>query len=283
MDRRTELSDFLRSRRARVSPDEAGVVAHYGRRRVAGLRREEVAQLAGVSVDYYVRLEQGRADNVSDAVLDAVARVLSLDEDEHAHLYRLTRPVRTARRPAAAQRVRPAVWHLLEAITDAPAYVIGRRTDVLAWNRLGAALIADFGALPVRERNFARLLFADDDAAQALFADWPDKARDIVSFLRFDAGRHPNDPALAELVGELSLRSERFRRLWADHPVRDKRHASATVRHPLVGTMELSYETLALSDPDQRLVAYTAAPDSAAAASLRLLASLHASVSGGRP
>ena len=275
MDRRTELSDFLRTRRARVSPDQAGV-AHRGRRRVAGLRREEVAQLAGVSVDYYVRLEQGRADNVSDAVLDAVARVLSLDEDEHAHLYRLTRPARVARRPATPQRVRPAVWHLLEAMTDAPAYVVGRRTDVLAWNRLGAALVTDFAALPVRERNFARLLFSDEDGAGALFADWPEKARDVVSFLRFDAGRHPNDPALAELVGELSVRSELFRRLWADHPVRDKRNAAATVHHPLVGTMELNYETLTLSDPDQRLVVYSAPPDSAATASLRLLASLHA-------
>jgi transcriptional regulator with XRE-family HTH domain len=275
VDRRTELSDFLRTRRARVSPDQAGV-AHRGRRRVAGLRREEVAQLAGVSVDYYVRLEQGRADNVSDAVLDAVARVLSLDEDEHGHLYRLTRPARVARRPTTPQRVRPAVWHLLEAMTDAPAYVVGRRTDVLAWNRLGAALVTDFAALPVRERNFARLLFSDEDGAGALFADWPEKARDVVSFLRFDAGRHPNDPALAELVGELSVRSELFRRLWADHPVRDKRHAAATVHHPLVGTMELNYETLTLSDPDQRLVVYSAPPDSAATASLRLLASLHA-------
>src|SRR5262245_54824990 len=183
VDRRTELSDFLRTRRARVSPDQAGVT-HYGRRRVAGLRREEVAQLAGVSVDYYVRLEQGRADNVSDAVLDAVARVLGLDEDEHAHLYRLTRPARPARRPAGPQRVRPAVWHLVEAMTDAAAYVIGRRTDVLAWNHLGAALITDFEALPVRERNFARLLFGDEYALAALFDDWPGKARDLVSFLR---------------------------------------------------------------------------------------------------
>jgi transcriptional regulator with XRE-family HTH domain len=277
MDRRTELAEFLRSRRARISPDTAGVAPYHGRRRVAGLRREEVAQLAGVSVDYYVRLEQGRTANVSEAVLDAVSRALELDAGERAHLRRLTRPARGVRRPAPPQRVRPQVRHLLDAMTDAAAYVVGRRTDVLAWNRLGVALIADFDALPERQRNFARLMFGDETAAQALFTDWPAKARDLVAFLHVDAGRHPEDPALAELVGDLSLRSELFRRLWADHPVRDKGHATAGLRHPLVGTIELAYEALRLpDDPEQLLVTYSAPPGSDAAAALRLLASWHA-------
>jgi transcriptional regulator with XRE-family HTH domain len=277
MDRRTELGEFLRSRRARISPEAAGVPPYHGRRRVGGLRREEVAQLAGVSVDYYVRLEQGRTANVSEAVLDAVARALELDAEEHAHLRRLTRPARGARRPAPAQRVRPQVRHLLDAMTDAAAYVVGRRTDVLAWNRLGAALIADFDTLPDRQRNFARLLFGDEPAAQAQFLDWPAKARDLVAFLHVDAGRHPDDPALAELVGDLSLRSERFRRLWADHPVHDKGHSTARLHHPLVGTVELAYEALRLpDDPEQMLVTYSAPPDSDAAAALRLLASWRA-------
>jgi transcriptional regulator with XRE-family HTH domain len=264
---------------ARITPEAAGVLPFTGRRRVAGLRREEVAQLAGVSVDYYVRLEQGRTSNVSAAALDAVARALRLDDQERAHLRRLTGPERAPRRPAPPQRVRPPVRHLLEAMTDAAAYVVGRRTDVLAWNRLGAALIADFGALPARQRNFARLLFTDEDAARSRFPDWPAKARDLVAFLHVDAGRHPDDPALAELVGELSVRSDLFRRLWADHPVRDKGHATAYVHHPLVGTMELAYEALRLpDDPEQMLVTYSAAADSDAMTSLRLLASLRVDV-----
>jgi transcriptional regulator with XRE-family HTH domain len=276
MDRRTELAEFLRSRRARITPDAAGVMAYPGRRRVSGLRREEVAQLAGVSVDYYVRLEQGRTANVSDTVLDAVARVLRLDDAERNHLYRLTRPTRNQRRSAPPQRVRLQVRHLLDAMTDAAAYVVGRRTDVLACNHLGAALIADFDTLPVRQRNFARLLFTDD-GLQTLFVDWPAKARDLVAFLRLDAGRHPDDPALAELVGDLSVHSELFRRLWAEHPVRDKGHSTARLRHPMVGAMDLAYEALRLpDDPEQILVTYSAPRDSPAAAALRLLASIHA-------
>lgn len=281
MDRRTELAEFLRSRRGRLSPDAAGVVPYGGRRRVLGLRREEVAQLAGVSVDYYVRLEQGRTGNVSEAVLDAVGRALRLDAGERAHLSRLTRPARGARRASPPQRVRPQLQHLLDAMTDVAGYVVGRRTDVLAWNRLGAALIVDFDTLPARQRNFARLLFSDE-SARALFVDWPAKARDLVGFLRLDAGGHPDDPALAELIGELAVHSDLFRRLWADHPVRDKSHATAQLNHPTVGRMDLAYEALRLpDDPDQVLVTYSAVPDSDAAASLRLLASWTAAVANG--
>src|SRR5262245_943878 len=220
MDRRTELAEFLHSRRARISPEEAGVVPYGGRRRVSGLRREEVAHLAGVSVDYYVRLEQGRTENVSEAVIDAVARALRLDPQERDHLVRLTRPTRGARRPAPPQRVRPQLRQFLEAMTDVAAFVVGRRTDVLAANRLGAALLTDFDTLPPRQRNFARWFFSDEAAAAEMWLDWPAKAGDLVAFLHIDAGRHPNDPALAELVGELSMCSQTFRQLWAEHPVR---------------------------------------------------------------
>lgn len=242
-----------------------------------GSGAKKSAQLAGVSVDYYVRLEQGRTANVSDAVLDAVARALQLDAEERAHLRRLTRRSRGIHSAVSAQRVRPQMRHLLDAMTDAAAYVVGRRTDVLAWNGLGAALIVDFDTLPERQRNFARLMFGDETTAQTLFVDWPAKARDLVEFLDSDAGRNPDDPALAEMVGDLSLRSDRFRRLWAEHPVHDKGHSTATLRHPLAGTIELAYEALRLpDDPEQMLVTDSAPPDSDAAANLRLLASWNA-------
>ena len=278
------MAEFLRSRRARISPDEAGVVPYGGRRRVAGLRREEVAHLAGVSVDYYVRLEQGRAQNVSEAVIDAVARALRLDPQERDHLVRLTRPVRGARRPPPPQRVRPQLRQLLEAMTDVAAYVVGRRTDVLATNRLGAALLTDFDALPPRQRNFARWDFGDEAAAAEVWVDWPAKAGDLVAFLHVDAGRHPNDPALAELVGELSMSSPTFRRLWAEHPVRDKGHATVQIRHPVVGTLDLAYESMRpTDDPDQTLITDSAPPGTPAVASLRLLASWYADRPDGSP
>ncbi|WP_203912603.1 helix-turn-helix domain-containing protein [Rhizocola hellebori] len=275
MDRRSELSEFLRSRRGRISPGEAGVAGHGQRRRVPGLRREELAQLAGVSVDYYVRLEQGRATNVSDQVLDAVARVLKLDADERLHLDRLAKPGREPRRVVPQQQVRPGLQHLLDAMSDVAAYVIGRRTDLLAFNALGAALIPSLQTTPARQRNFARLLFTDL-ATQSLFVDLRSKARDAVAFLRVAAGRFPDDPALAELIAELDLRSELFRRLWQEHPVRDKGHSLVQVNHPVVGPLSLGYQALRLPDePDQTLVTYSAAPGSESAGSLRLLASWH--------
>ncbi|WP_203820096.1 helix-turn-helix transcriptional regulator [Paractinoplanes ferrugineus] len=270
MDRHAALGEFLRSRRARLQPEEVGLRPLPTRRRVPGLRREELAQLAGVSVDYYVRLEQGRGPHVSDAVLDAVATALRLADDERAHLRDLARPRRTARRPVPPQRVRPQLRQLLYAMTDVPAFVVGRRTDVLAWNPLGAALIADFGVLPPRERNFARLILLDEHTG-ALFRDRRRKARDIIAFLHLDAGRHPHDPHLAELVAELTRHSELFRQLWPEHPVADKHHASYEVNHPLAGAMLLAQEALrAPDDPDQTLVTYTAEPGSPSEASLRL-------------
>ncbi|WP_067703845.1 helix-turn-helix transcriptional regulator [Nocardia jejuensis] len=267
----SDLGEFLRSRRSRIRPDEAGL-REYGRRRVPGLRREEVAQLAGVSVDYYIRLEQGRGRNASDAVLDAVARALRLTDPERLHLYALARPVPAARAvvAAGADTLRPGARLVLDALT-APAFVLGRRMDVLAWNAMGDA-VSGFASVPEGERNQARYLFLDP-AASVLYPDWEEVAAETVAFLRRDAGLHPGDPLLDALVAELSARSEPFRRIWATHTVRDKTHGDKRIQHPVVGLLELGYETLALpGDPDQLLVVYTAAPGSAAAAGLAELA-----------
>jgi transcriptional regulator with XRE-family HTH domain len=272
VDKRDELGEFLKSRRDRLDPEDAGVDT-FGRRRVPGLRREEVAQLAGVSVDYYVRLEQGRAAHPSESVLDAIARALRLDDVERAHLHGLARPSPARRRPPQRERVRPGLQRLLERLDGVPAFVLGRRMDILAWNRLGAALHAGFDGLPPRERNMARILFLDP-AARDHYPEWDKVARETVGVLRRLAGRHPEDPRLAELVGELSMKSEPFRRWWAAGDVREKTHGRKLIRHPIVGDIELDYETLALPDaPDQLLVTYTAAAGSPSETSLALLMS----------
>ncbi|MER6225732.1 helix-turn-helix transcriptional regulator [Streptomyces sp. 900105755] len=268
-----ELGDFLRSRRARIQPEEVGLASH-GRRRVPGLRREEVAQLAGVSVDYYIRLEQGRGPSVSDAVLDAVARVLCLDETEHAYLLTVARPHKKAgtTRPPARPRVRPGVQLLLDGMERTPAFVLGRRMDVLAWNALGDA-VNGFSALAPAERNIPRQVFLDP-AAAGFYPDWAAVAAQTVANLRIDAGRHPDDPRMAALVGELSLKSEDFRRLWADHEVRECAFGTKRIQHPVAGLLTLPYETLTVpTDPDQTIVAYTPEPGSETAERLTLLGS----------
>ena len=274
MDKRAELTEFLRTRRARLQPEDVGLRPFGGRRRVPGLRREELAQLAGVSVDYYVRLEQGRTQNVSEEVLEAVAQALRLDEDERDHLRNLAKPGRSRRRPPArVERVRPGLQRLLEMAEGIPAYVVGRRCDVIAWNRMAAAVFTDFGALAPPDRNWGRLIFLNEDM-QALFDDWTVKGKETVAFLRLRAGELPDDPELAALVGELSVKSEDFRRWWADHNVKDKTFGSKKLHHPLVGDMTLEYETLRATDnSDQVLVTYTAAAGSAAETALRLLGS----------
>ncbi|MEV0646647.1 helix-turn-helix transcriptional regulator [Phytomonospora sp. NPDC050363] len=273
MDRRTQLGEFLRSRRARLRPEEFGL-SDYGRfRRVPGLRREELARLAGVSVDHYVRLEQGRELHFSDEVLDAVARTLRLTADERAHLYRLARPTASTV-PERVQRVRPGLRRLLDNIPDVPAYVIGRGIEILAWNRPAAALIADFGAREAGERNFARMFFLEASFRE-VFADPSAKADDLVAHLHHDAGGSPGDPELARLVGELSIGSEDFRRRWAEHDVRAKSHGQYRVLHPVVGALDLSYETLRPpDDPEQALVTYTAEPGTPSDAALRVLTAL---------
>ncbi|AZQ74712.1 MULTISPECIES: helix-turn-helix domain-containing protein [Streptomyces] len=273
MDQRTELSEFLRSRRARLRPEDVGLTPYGGRRRVPGLRREELAQLAGVSVAYYTRLEQGHGQNVSASVLEAIAGALRLSETERDHLGRLVRPVPSRSRAARPQRVRPTLQQLLDTMEGVPAYVLGRRTDVIAWNRLACALLGDFPAVPPQRRNMIRQLFLDP-AARELYVEWEAKAADLVACLRLEAGRHPDDPQLAALVGELSVKSEEFRRLWAAHNVRDKGHGVKRLLHPLVGELTVACETFVLpADPDQVLVTYHAEPGSPSAESLRLLAS----------
>ncbi|MFE4632681.1 helix-turn-helix transcriptional regulator [Streptomyces sp. NPDC056773] len=292
---RVELRDFLRSRRARIGPEEVGVAAHPGRRRVPGLRREEVAQLAGVSVDYYTRLEQGRTLQVSAEVLDAVARALRLDATERAHLFDLARPQRGpgAGRGAGAagptgaggpQLVRAGLYRVLDALDEGtPAMIMGRRLDVLAANRLAEALYTDFGAPEAGEgeagapdrprRNFARFVFLEP-AARALFADWESAARAAVAALRFYAGRHPYDPGLSPLVEELASLDRDFRRWWAGHDVLEHTHGTKRFQHPVVGQLALEYESLAFpDDPDQTLYLYTAEPGSSSDAALRTLAS----------
>jgi transcriptional regulator with XRE-family HTH domain len=268
-----ELREFLRSRRARLRPEQAGVTPALGHRRVPGLRREEVAQLAGVSVDYYVRLEQGRSASVSADVLNAVARALRLDDAERAHLFDLAKPVRPRHRTAdGRQRVRPGVRLLVDSLTT-PAFVLGRHTDVLATNAMARALLCDFDALDVRERNHARWVFLNP-LARERYVDWDAVARDNVAALRLDAGRFPDDPALNELIGELTVKSREFSGWWADHDV--LRHANGVkrYRHPVAGEIEIHYEALALpGDADQTLFIYSVEPGSTSAQGLDLLAS----------
>jgi transcriptional regulator with XRE-family HTH domain len=274
LDRRAELSEFLRTRRARLKPEEVGLPSFGRHRRVPGLRREELAQLAGMSVAYYTRLEQGNGRNVSAEVLDAIACALRLSDAEHAHLLDLAKPKRQKKKAVARpQQVRVGLLQLLESVDTVPAYVSGRRSDILAWNRLASALFGDWGQLPPAERNWARLVFLNP-GYRDLFVDWDRKASDMVSFLRMDAGRHPDDPRLSALVGELSVKSEEFRRLWATHDVREKSHGAKRMRHPLVGELTLSFETFRLvDDADQSFVTYHAEPGSPSAEALRLLAS----------
>ncbi len=275
LDRRAELSEFLRTRRAKLQPGDVGLPEFGRHRRVPGLRREELAQLAGVSVAYYTRLEQGNGRNVSAEVLDAIARALRLTDAESAHLTHLAKPARhkKKRRPARVQRVRKGLLYLLDSMDGIPAYVTGARSDVLAWNAMAAAVFGDWGALPPAERNWARLVFLSP-AYRDLFVNWDSKASDMVSYLRLYAGCHPDDPELSALVGELSVKSDEFRRLWATHNVKEKGHGVKLLRHPLVGELTLSYETLNLpDDEEQHLVTYHAEPGSESAQSLRLLAS----------
>ncbi|MFJ6104963.1 helix-turn-helix domain-containing protein [Streptomyces sp. NPDC092359] len=276
MDLSAELSEFLRSRRARLKPGDVGLPEFGRHRRVPGLRREELAQLAGVSVAYYTRLEQGNGRNVSMEVLDAIARALRLSDTERAHLTHLAKPTAKKKHRSAIvrpQQVRPGLQHLLDSMEGVPAFLGGRRLDVLAWNRMARALLGDFSAMEPGERNVARMVFLGDHARD-LYVDWECKATEVVSVLRLYAGRCPDDPALLALVGELSVRSEEFRSLWAAHTVADKGHGTKRLRHPLVGGMTLSYESLRVAgaDPDLVLVTYHAEPGSPSADALRLLA-----------
>jgi transcriptional regulator with XRE-family HTH domain len=258
-----------------VTPEQAGLPAGPNRR-VAGLRRTEVATLADVSVEYYAKLERGALAGASPSVLDALARALQLDEAERGHLLDLARAVNTSGRPRrrpAQQRVRPGVQRILDAITDAPADVRNGRRDILAANRLGYALYSELFIDPIRPANVARFLFLSP-RAQDFFPDWEDSANDLVANLRTEAGRNPYDRGLQDLVGELSTRSQEFRTRWAAHNVRLHQTGRKRLHHPVVGDLELTYEVLALpADPGLSLVVYGAEPGSASQDGLKLLAS----------
>lgn len=267
MDSSNQLGAFLRARRELTRPEEFGL-PDPGRRRVPGLRREEVALLAGLSADYYVRLEQGRDRHPSEQVIDALARVFSLDDEGAAHLRELARPTTRARRRShRPERVSPGLLRLMAAWTTTPALVVGRCLDVLANNRLAEAL----NPSSVRGRNQLRSVFLDP-TCRDVYADWETVAADTVASLRATAGTDLDDPRLTELVGELSLKSEDFRRLWARHDVRVKTNGSKTYVHPKVGEVTLSFETFAVSgSPGQLLLVYHAEPGSRSAQALALL------------
>jgi transcriptional regulator with XRE-family HTH domain len=278
MDNGNEIRDFLTTRRARITPDQAGLPAYGGNRRVPGLRREEVALLAGVSIDYYTRLERGRAGGASESVLEGIARALQLDEAERAHLFDLARAAsapaapRAPRRPAR-QAVSPSIQRILDSMTTTPAYVRNARLDMLATNRLARALYSPVLTSQAQPPNNARFLFLDPGARE-FYPEWERQAADIVALLRTEAGRSPHDKALTGLIGELSTRSEEFRGWWAAHNVRFHRSGVKRYHHPEVGDLTLTYDALDLAaDPELRISAYTAEPGSSSEDALRLLAS----------
>ncbi|MET8678495.1 helix-turn-helix domain-containing protein [Streptomyces sp. NPDC004647] len=272
-----EISSFLKARRAALDPDELGLPDGATRRRVRGLRREEVAQLAGISVDYYTRIEQGRSRNISDSVLDAVARALRMTAAEHTYLRNIALPRRRSAddEPASAQRVRPEVRRLLDAVDGTvPAFIYGRGLDMLAWNRLGGLVCFGYGPVPGPEPvpNGALLVFLDPDA-RTFYPEWDQIAQETVAVLRAEAGRHPEDPRLNRILGELHERSDIFRRLWEEQAVRERYNGVKRIMHPAVGELNLTYETFRLPvDPDQVLCTYIAEPGTATADALRLLA-----------
>ncbi|MEU9342717.1 helix-turn-helix transcriptional regulator [Streptomyces sp. NPDC048278] len=274
MDRSSEIATFLRSRRAGLTPDRAGLPADGRVRRVPGLRRDEVARLAGVSTEYYTRLEQGRAGSPSPEVVEALTRALHLDASEHEHLTNLlARPATARRTPASPQRVRPGLYLMLDTLEHVPAFILGRRADVLASNRLAREVLTDFDALPATRRNLARYYLLDPEARERV-AHWELVAAETVAILRLEAGRHPHDRRLADLVGELMLKSPEFTAWWNDHRVLNRTHGTKSYHHPLVGDLHFTYESFQpLGDPDQTLCVYNAEPGSPTAEALRLLSS----------
>jgi len=266
------LGAFLRARRAAVDPAVLGFPYDGRPRRVPGLRREELAQAAHVSIDYVVRLEQGRSRRVTGPVLDALADALHLAPDERVHLFTLADVIQPARsrRPGRAE-TDPKLRQLLDEMRDIPAMILNRRMDVLAWNSMAAALLADFSKKPAGERNLIRMTFLDE-AFRSLYTDWPRAARDCVAALRMAAGHDPADPAVSALVGELSVRDPDFRVWWAGHQVRGPRELTKSYRHRLVGDLLLDVHQFSVDAlPDQRLIAYTAPPGSPSEERLRFL------------
>ncbi|MEU5023635.1 helix-turn-helix transcriptional regulator [Streptomyces milbemycinicus] len=277
MGNRDAVSAFLRSRRDRITPEQVGLPA-YGQRRVPGLRRGEVATLAGVSVEYYTRLERGNLQGVSDSVLDALAQALRLDATERMYLYDLARAAGPGPKARARQReirptVRPSVARIVEGMPEMPAFVMNNRLDTLAANPLGQALYSEMYADPTCGANVARFAFFNP-AARRFYTDWERMARFAVGALRIEAGKSPYDRELSNLIGELSTRSDAFRVMWASHDVHVFRESTKRLNHPLVGDLELDQETMSLPDESGlSVVVYSAPPGTAAEDGLKLLAS----------
>jgi transcriptional regulator with XRE-family HTH domain len=276
VDAKSEIREFLTSRRARITPDQVALPT-YGPRRVPGLRREEVAVLAGVSVPYYTRLERGDMNGASESVLDALARALKLDEAERSHLFDLARAAHPTtsprRRRQTKQRVRPSVHWILDAISSAAAVLQNGRLDILAANHLGYALYSEMFISPLRPVNGARFVFLDQ-RAHDFYLDWERAANDVVGVLRSEAGRNPHDRGLSDLVGELSTQSSEFRTRWAQHNVRFHITGIKQVHHPVVGDLSLTYDCMELpADPGLTIFTYTAEPGSRSEEALNLLAS----------
>ena len=283
MDNRAEIREFLTTRRAKITPEQAGLQRGGGQRRVPGLRREEVAVLAGVSTEWYVRLEKGHISGVSNEVLGAVARALQLDEAERLHLFDLARAAKPSRPPRhrTRQAVRPSVLRILESMADTPAFVRNGRLDVLAINPLGRALYSPVFDDPARPANLARFCFLDP-ASRDFYPDWDDVARATVALLRTEAGRDPYNRELTDLVGELATRSDQFRTSWAAHDVRLHQTGTKHFRHPAVGLLDVAFDSMPLpasEDQGLTMTCYTAEPGSPSDDAMKVLASWAATTS----
>ncbi|MCG7210123.1 helix-turn-helix domain-containing protein [Streptomyces arenae] len=273
-----ELGELLKNRRGELSPRTVGLPG-TGTRRVPGLRREEVAQLASVRTEYYTRIEQGRIPPTGP-VLQILARVLHLSDEERDRVFELAGKGTDLPRRHRVQKTLPVLQQLLDDLAFTPAIVMGRRMDILAWNTLGAALVTDFSQIPHKHRNFVRVLFTDP-AMRTLCADWDSVARLCVAMLRAQAAKHPGDPHLATLVGELSVRDDDFRTWWGSHKVTSATIGAKALRHPVAGDLALKWDTLTLnSTSDQHLTVWTAEPGSPSHDGLRLLAAWTASFDG---
>lgn len=280
---RAAIRDFLVTRRARITPDQAGLATYGGNRRVKGLRREEVALLAGISAEYYVRLERGNATGASPGVIDAIATALQLNGDERGHLIRLIDAVGPGRRRRQLTRshdtVRPGIRVLLDGLNHLPAFVFNRRLDIIATNELGRALYAPIFDDPVQPANVARFMFLNEPRSREFWTNWEQMASNNVALLRTEAGRKPDDPALIELIGHLCTRSEQFRIRWGAHDVKEHRSGIKTLRHPLIGELTLPFEDLHVdAAPDQLLMVYTPPPGTSEHDAIMLLASWNAEV-----
>jgi transcriptional regulator with XRE-family HTH domain len=284
VDNRAEIREFLTTRRAKITPVQAGLQPGGGRRRVPGLRREEVAVLAGVSTEWYVRLEKGHISGVSDEVLGAVARALQLDEAERLHLFDLARAARPSRSPRrrARQAVRLSVLRILESMAGTPAFIRNGRLDVVAVNPLGRALYSPVFDASVRPANLARFCFLDP-VSQDFYPDWDEVAESTAALLRTEAGRDPYDRELSDLVGEFATRSEAFRNLWAAHDVRLHQYGTKHFRHPVVGLVDVAFDSMPLpasEDQGLTMTCYSAEPGSPSDDALKVLASWSATTPG---